>query len=62
MVKKPKPVLWDIEASSFLKKAISYIKKDSELNAEKVKQAILRSTSALSRHPEKHAHDPVPLK
>lgn len=57
MVKKPLTVLWDIEAHSFFKKAITYIKKDSELNAQKVKKAILQSTSDLKLTPEKHAPD-----
>jgi len=57
MVNKPLNVLWDIEARSFFKKAIAYIKKDSELNAEKVKKAILQSTSDLKLNPEKHAPD-----
>lgn len=50
-------VLWDIEARNFLKEAISLIKKDSELNAEKVKKVILRSTSDLKRNPQRHPPD-----
>lgn len=57
MVKKPREVLWDIEARAFFKKSIAYIKKDSELNAEKVKKAILKSASDLKQNPEKHAPD-----
>jgi plasmid stabilization system protein ParE len=57
MVKKNLPVIIDDEAKKALKEACNYIKKNSPLNAEKVKNAILASIKILPINPQTHNPD-----
>ncbi len=50
-------VIWDNIAKEQLKKAYSYIKKDSVVNAEKIRKEILLTCNELNRHPKKHPAD-----
>lgn len=57
MVKKYR-VVWDEDARTYFKEAISYIKKDSPQNAEKVKREVIESTRSLANEPQRlHAPD-----
>jgi plasmid stabilization system protein ParE len=58
MVKKTRlNVVWDKPASASLQIAYDYIKEDSPVNAERVREAILKITKGLSDHPEKYPPD-----
>ncbi len=50
-------VKWDHLARLQFKEAISYIRKDSFANSEKVRQGILEASRALAAHPKKHPAD-----
>lgn len=50
-------IIIDNEAKQSLKEAYKYIKKDSLLNAEKVRGDILSSIKNLSENPERHYPD-----
>lgn len=54
---KKRSVRWDKPALDYFHHTISYIRKDSIQNAEKVKDDILRKTSELAIRPEIHAPD-----
>ncbi len=59
MVKKVRPrVVWINErAYVSLQKAYDYIKEDSLINAEKVRDGILKVADSLSNHPQKYPVD-----
>lgn len=57
MSKSPLSVLWDKEAYASLQRIYLYIKQDSLLNAEKVKNGILKITKSLSENPAKYPPD-----
>lgn len=50
-------ISWDKQAAKDLNKAISYIRKDSPANANKVKKDLLEQISALPKSPAKHTPD-----
>jgi plasmid stabilization system protein ParE len=50
-------ISWDKQATVQLSKAISYIRKDSPQNADKVKKEILEKISELPEAPEIHPPD-----
>lgn len=50
-------IRWDKQAVIQLNKAISYIRKDSPQNADKVKKEILYKIADLVQAPEKHTRD-----
>ena len=56
MVKKKK-VVWDDKAKTTFKVAITYIRQDSALQAEKVKSEILEATRKLAERAEMHPPD-----
>ena len=56
MVKK-KLVAWDKPAYASLQRAYDYVKEDSLVNAERVREGILKTTKGLSDHPEKYPPD-----
>lgn len=56
MVKKRK-VIWPDISRQQLRKAYNHIKKDSLQNADKVRKAIVISTTDLIDHPHKHPAD-----
>ena len=56
MVKKRK-VIWPDFSKQQLRKAYDHIKKDSLQNADKVRKAIVKSTTDLVDHPNKHPVD-----
>jgi plasmid stabilization system protein ParE len=55
MVKKK--VVWDRLARASLKEAYTYIKRDSLIQAERVKQEIIASTKKIAEQPEMHPPD-----
>lgn len=58
MVKKPKlVVVWDIPAYASLQTAYNHIKEDSLVDAERVREEILKITRGLPDHPEKYPPD-----
>ena len=58
MVKKSKLiVVWDKPAYTSLQIAYDYIKEDSLVNAERVREEILKITKNLPDHPEKYPPD-----
>ncbi len=57
MVSSGKKIRWDEAAKESLKSAISFIRKDSVKNAEKVKKDLLRKINSLKDHPEKYPLD-----
>lgn len=58
MVKKTKlVVVWDKPAYTSLQIAYDYIKEDSLVNADRVREGILKITKGLSDHPEKYPPD-----
>jgi len=58
MVKKPKlVVVWDKSAYTSLQMAYDYIREDSLINAERVREEILKLTRGLPDHPEKYPTD-----
>jgi plasmid stabilization system protein ParE len=56
-VSKNRRIVWDKNAVQYLQTAIKFIRKDSPQNAEKVKQQIMDSVTALADQPEKHPID-----
>jgi plasmid stabilization system protein ParE len=54
---KKRAIRWDKPALIFFKDAISYIRKDSDQNADKVKNEILKRIRELSIRPEIHGPD-----
>ena len=50
--RKKIPVLWDLEASLYLKEVIKYIRKESEQGAKSAKYEILKSVKLISENPE----------
>ncbi len=52
-----KKIVWDKLAKSSLKEAYDYIKNDSLLQAEKVKEEIIAASRKLASNPEMHAPD-----
>lgn len=52
-----KQVLWDELAVFQLESHLNYIKKDSTLQAKRIKESILAKTSELSTFYEKHPKD-----
>jgi len=57
MVEKSLPVLWDRQASDALSAICNHIRKESPVNAENVKVAVLTATRRLSQHPEFYPPD-----
>lgn len=58
MVKKTLPIIiWNKRAVNNLQKAYEYIKEDSLVNAEKVRNAIIKMVESLPSNPEKHPLD-----
>lgn len=57
MVKKKVPVVWDVEARNSFRKAITYIRKSSVQNAEKVRLDINAAVRKLADEPERR-HTP----
>jgi plasmid stabilization system protein ParE len=55
MVKKK--IVWDKLARASLKEVYDYIKRDSLLQAEKVKQEIIAASKRLADYPEMHPPD-----
>lgn len=55
MVKKV--VVWDKAAYTSLQSAYDYIKEDSPVNADKVREEILKAVDSLPEHAEKHPQD-----
>jgi plasmid stabilization system protein ParE len=55
MVKKK--IVWDKLARTSLKEAYNYIKRDSHLQAERIKQEIIAASKKLADHPEMHPPD-----
>ena len=56
-MKNPKTIKWGKAATESFRIAINYIRKDSIINSEKVKQDIITRTKSLASHPEKHPLD-----
>ena len=54
---KKRKVRWDEEASVSFKEAITYIRKQSPQNADKVKKEILEKIKALAERPEIYPTD-----
>jgi len=54
-------IVWLPAARDKLKKIISYIKKDSFQNSQKVKREILQKITALSENPERYPPDKFKL-
>jgi plasmid stabilization system protein ParE len=52
VIRKRIPVIWDLEASLYLKEVIIYIRKESEQGANSVKAGILKSIKAVRENPE----------
>jgi len=50
-------IKWDKEAKQSFRAIITYIKKDSVQNAEKVKQSVLKTIGEIPRNPERHPPD-----
>jgi plasmid stabilization system protein ParE len=58
MVKKSKLVVtWDKPAYTTLQRIFEYIRQDSPVNADKVREEILKATRGLVDHPEKYPRD-----
>jgi plasmid stabilization system protein ParE len=57
MVKKKLVVAWDKSAYTSLQRAYDYIKEDSLVNAERVREEILKISKGLPDHPEKYPPD-----
>lgn len=57
MEKSRLPVIWDRLAYTSLQMAYDYIKDDSLINAERVREEILRTPRELSDNPEKYPPD-----
>lgn len=57
MVKQKREIRWDKQAAIYFSESISYIRKDSPKNADKVKREILKKISELPLQPEVHAPD-----
>ena len=57
MVNSNKKIRWDEAARNSFRVAISFIRKDSVKNAEKVKKDLLMKINSLKDHPEKHPLD-----
>lgn len=58
MVKKAKPlVVWNNRASIYFRKAYEHIKKESDANAEKVKDGIIKMVDSLPNSRGKHPLD-----
>jgi plasmid stabilization system protein ParE len=55
--KSPLVVSWDKEAYASLQRIYMYIKQDSLVNAEKVKNGKLKITKSLSENPTKYPPD-----
>ena len=50
-------ISWDKQAVDYFSEAISYIRKDSPKNADKVRKAIIKKIKALAQKPEVHSPD-----
>lgn len=57
MVDGKRKIVWNETPKKFLKEAITYIRKSSPQNADKVKAGILQSIRQLAELPEIHPHD-----
>lgn len=58
MVKNANPVVvWNNNASLYFKKAYEYIKEESQINAEKVRNGIVKMIDSLPANPTKHPPD-----
>jgi plasmid stabilization system protein ParE len=58
MVKKTKPVIvWNNKALIYFKKLYEYIKEESQVNAEKVRNGIVKMIDSLPKNPAKHPSD-----
>jgi plasmid stabilization system protein ParE len=58
MVKKAKlVVIWNNSAAKYFKTAYQRIKEDSPVNAEKVRDGIVKIIDSLPAHPEKYPPD-----
>jgi len=57
MVGSNRKIRWDEAAKDSFKAAISYIRKDSVQNAEKVKKDLLLKINGLKSHPERYPLD-----
>ena len=53
MVKNPPTIIWNRRASIYFRKAYEKIKEESPVNAEKVREGIVKIVDSLSIHPEK---------
>ena len=50
-------IVWDKQAINYFRASISYIRKESPQNADKIKKEILKKISELSKRPEIHPPD-----
>lgn len=57
MVSKLRRVVIDLEAKKSLRDAYLYIKKDSLVNADKIRSKILSTIKDLAHYPERHGPD-----
>jgi len=57
MVKKSLPIVWDKSAYLSLQSIFDYIRRDSQLNAEKVRRGVLNTILNLSKYSENYPPD-----
>ncbi len=57
MVKNLPAIIWNRRASIYFKKAYEKIKEESPINAEKVREGIVKIVESLSSRPEKYPPD-----
>jgi plasmid stabilization system protein ParE len=51
-------VLWDNEAKASLKSIVAYLKQDSPVAAQKVKQALVQLAASLQQMPDRFSAEP----
>ena len=57
MVKNIPVIIWNKKASIYFKKVYEKIKEDSLVNAEKVREGIVKIVDSLTKRPEKYPPD-----